>query len=240
VLVYALKNECNGKVYVGQTKYHRLSQRWSSRPSVSKANPHLANAIRRYGSHNFSQQVLSHASCVEELNLLERFWIAAFKSSDSRYGYNKTRGGAASWQFTPEIRQTLSQAMREVWRRGTHRKHGEAVKKWWRSLTSAEQRLHRLKQSLARSGQTIRGHEPWNKGIFGLPSAKKGKKYGKQKHPCRSFPPFSEEHKRRISEALKRFHRQRRKAQKNSRGTKAAERRITRIRSDRNRSERRL
>ena len=214
MLVYMLENRINQKVYIGQTRHYRLSKRWNSRPCVHKANPHLASAIRKYGADNFSRKILCYASCHEELNLLERFWIAVFQSTDRRYGYNKTAGGQPCQHYTEEVRLVLSRTMREVWRRGIHRNHGEAVRQWWRNLSAGERRLIRLRQSLARSGQSIKGHTPWNKGKQGIPSGRKGRKFGPQKNPCRQYPPFSEEHKRRISQALRRYHRQRRRKEK--------------------------
>jgi group I intron endonuclease len=214
VIVYMLENQINEKVYIGQTRHYRLSKRWNTRPCVHKANPHMANAIRKYGADNFSRKILCYASCQEELNLLERFWIAVFQSTDRRYGYNKTTGGQPAQVFTKEVRAAVSKANREAWRRGVHRNHAEAMKRWWRNLSAGECRLIRLRISLARSGQTIKGHSPWNKGKRGIPSGRKGRKFGRQKNPCRQFPKFSEEHKRKISQALRRYHRQRRRKEK--------------------------
>lgn len=198
VIVYLLVNQVSGKCYVGQTRYHTLSQRWS--PSLKKApNAHLAAAIRKYGPQAFKQTIVAHASCQEELNLMERFWIAFFQSADRRYGYNKTFGGQPCQQFTKEIRAVLSRS----------------IKRWWRNLSAGERRMIRLRQSLARSGQTIKGHPPWNKGLRGIPSGRKGRTFGKQKNPRRHTEPFTEEHKRRISQALLRYHRQRRRKEKN-------------------------
>lgn len=233
MLIYVITNRINRKVYIGQTKHYALYKRWPRRLCASKVNPHLAAAIRKYGADSFTQRIICHATCKEELDLLERFFIAVFQSTNHKFGYNKTTGGTGNPQYTPEIRKIISDSNRKAWRRGIHRKHAEKVKQWWRALPEGEKRLHRLRQSLGRSGQSIRGHPPWNKGLRGLPSARKGKKYGRQKNPCRNFPSFTEEHKQRISQALRRFHRQRRKAQKNSGSEKAAKRRTTRTRSNR-------
>ena len=216
MLVYLLKNELNGKTYVGQHTGFRLEQRWNKHLS-SRTNGHLAASNLKYGPDNFTRTILCYASCREELNLLEQFFIAFFHSADRRYGYNKTLGGQPAQRFTKEIREVLSTRMREVWRRRRrigHRKHAEAVKRWWRGLSGGERRLIKLRQSLGRSGQTITGHTPWNKGKRGLPSGRKGRKFGPQKNPCRHYKPFTEEHKRRISRALRRYHRQRRKKNK--------------------------
>jgi group I intron endonuclease len=210
MLVYVLLNNVNGKCYVGQTVHYRLYKRWNKRPSICKANPHLASAIRKYGPENFSQKILCYATCEEELNLLERFFIALLQSSNPAYGYNKTLGGEPARHFTKEIREVLADRMREVWKRGVHRDHAAAVRRWWRRLSKGERRLIRLRQSLARSGQSIKGHTPWNKGKRGIQSGRKGRTFGPQENPCRRRKAFTEEHKQRISEALRRYHAQRR------------------------------
>ncbi len=217
MIVYMLQNTVNHKVYIGQTRNLRLSKRRSTRPSVYKDNAHLANAVRKYGPDSFSLKILCHASCMEELNLLERFWIAFYQSADRRYGYNKTLGGQPCQHFTEDIRAVLSRSMREVWRRGTHRNHAEAIRRWWRNLSDGERRLIRLRQSLALRGRKIH-NPPWNKGLkgqgAGRPSARKGRKFGPQKNPCRHRKPFTEDHKRHISQALRRYHRQGRRSKK--------------------------
>jgi len=53
----------------------------------------LYRAMRKYGAENFFVQTLTLANSPGELNALERFFIAKFRSFDSEIGYNLTMGG---------------------------------------------------------------------------------------------------------------------------------------------------
>jgi hypothetical protein len=216
MIVYLLTNQVNGKVYIGQHTGFRLEKRWNKTFSGrNKANPHLAAAFRKYGADNFTRTILCYATCQEELNLLEKFWIAFFQSSNNKFGYNKTLGGQPAVRFNKASRAAISKAGRLAWRRGAHPNHGAIVSQWWRDLSDAERRLIRLRQSMALRGRKVRNPtSPWNKGLRGIPSGRKGRKFGPQKNPCRHFPAFSEKHKKRISQALKRYHRKRRRFEK--------------------------
>jgi group I intron endonuclease len=214
MIVYLLTNQVNGKVYIGQHTSFRLEKRWNKTLSGrNKANRHLASAISKYGAHNFTRTILCYASCQEELNLLERFFIAAYQSHNRQFGYNVRLGGQPPCVFTKEVRNVLSEASRQAWKRGVYRNHSEAHKRWWRNLSAAERRLQSLKQSLT-SPKPMKGRPPWNKGKRGIPSGKKGKRYGPQKNPCRNFPPPTKQHKEKLSQALKRYHRERRKKER--------------------------
>jgi group I intron endonuclease len=210
VLIYRLQNRVDGKSYIGQHTGFKLETRWNKTlSSRNKANPHLAAAIRKYGAHNFTRTILCYATCQEELNLLERFFIAAYQSHNRQFGYNVRLGGQPAYVFTKEVRNVLSEASRQAWKRGVYHNHSEAHRQWWRNLSAAERRLQSLKQSLA-SRKPMTGRPPWNKGLRGIPSGRKGKKYGPHKNPCREYPPCTEEHKEKLSQALKRYHRERR------------------------------
>jgi group I intron endonuclease len=217
VLIYRLQNRVNGKTYIGQHTGFWIETRWNKAlSSRNKANPHLAAAIKKYGPENFTRTILCYATCQEELNLLEQFFIAAYQSANKKFGYNKMLGGQYTARiFTKEVRAAISKSGRKAWKRGAHRKHSEAVKRWWRNLSEAERRLQKLKISLATRGRSTPYPPPWNKGMkgqgAGRPSARKGKKYGPNKSPSHPYPPFTRIHKKRISEALLRYHRERRK-----------------------------
>jgi group I intron endonuclease len=194
MLIYSLTNLINGKVYIGQTTHYKLSERWSARLDTSKANLHLRRAINKYGSASFDRKVLCYASCQEELDLLETFFICVFKSTDRRYGYNKATGGNGGRTFNTEMRKAISQTMKDVWRFRSRQKHAEAIRSWWAGLSKGEQKLLKLRQSLALT-------PAWNRGMKLPPAWNKGKKLG----------PFTKIHKDRIASALRRFHREKRK-----------------------------
>ena len=206
-----LQNTVNHKVYIGQTRHQELSKRRSARPSLHKANAHLANAIRKYGPDGFSLNVLCHASCQQDLDLLEQFWIAAYKSTNPQFGYNQQSGGR-KWQgqYTKELRQAISEGARKAWARKTPKErweHAFGVKIRW--LMRTERQRKRITSPM---WHCPREYRPWNKGLkgwnAGQPSPRKGMKCGPQKNPCRE--PHTEEHKQKISQGLKQYFKRRR------------------------------
>jgi group I intron endonuclease len=206
MIVYLLLNRVNLKGYVGQHKGKTLATRWNLRFNLSKVNPHLRNAIKKYGHDAFSREILNVCWTQHEMDNLEKLWIATLRTYDSRHGYNKNFGGRYCRGHTPEARQSISQAMKRVWRFRSRKQHAKAIRQWWASRTETERNAIRLKMSHARRGQKIRvTAPPWNKGLVGLPSGKKGKRYGPQRNPCASPPLRTAEHKRRIGEGIRRY-----------------------------------
>jgi group I intron endonuclease len=83
-LVYEIKNNINGKSYVGQ--YSGLSfEKYFGSGKLIKI------AIKKYGLENFSKTILEECSNKDELNKKEIFWIDKLKTIEK--GYNLTEGG---------------------------------------------------------------------------------------------------------------------------------------------------
>jgi group I intron endonuclease len=94
--IYVLRNNKNGKLYVGQT-IKEFSSRWSQhcRAALAQRNrTKLGAAIRKYGINTFE---LIHIKRVKHyfLNYLERRLILLLKTQEKKFGYNITPGGRA-------------------------------------------------------------------------------------------------------------------------------------------------
>jgi len=207
MIVYALVNEVNSKVYVGQHHGTDVSKRWNTRLSNNKFNIHLSAAIQKYGAKSFSKHVLCYCSCQQEMDLLEQYWITILQTQNPKFGYNML-GGGQLWRghHNKETKLRIKEALRRYWDNAP-----QAVRDWrsritrreWRSRTKAERVAIAQKVRAGLLGR--KGHPPWNAGLRGLPSLIKGKKLGPHKHPRLPDPPKSEAHKKHISEALKRY-----------------------------------
>jgi len=92
--VYLLTNTINGKRYVGQTSA-RIAYRWGNHKAAARkgADTYLCRAIRKYGESAFSVSVLGRAESLEQLDALERCWIAELQTNNPLCGYNSTSGG---------------------------------------------------------------------------------------------------------------------------------------------------
>lgn len=74
-------------IYIGQTRKtvaERVKQHIYQQSKIGKA-------MTKYGTENFSIDVIDHADTQEELDSLERFWIAFYNSCEN--GYNTLIGG---------------------------------------------------------------------------------------------------------------------------------------------------
>jgi len=83
--IYLITNKINSKKYVGKT-YKSIIQRFKEHCSKSKkSNTHLHRAIRKYGSSNFTIELIEETNLP---NVREPYWIKKLNSE-----YNMTEGG---------------------------------------------------------------------------------------------------------------------------------------------------
>jgi group I intron endonuclease len=96
-----------GKSYIGQTKYN-FSERKASHVynATTDNNYPFYRAIRMYGIENFQEEVIE---CEEkELDLLERLFIAFFRSFSKVYNCTDGGGGIRGWHHSEEMRKKWS------------------------------------------------------------------------------------------------------------------------------------
>lgn len=104
--IYKMTNTTNGKIYIGQTRSHRLNHgkyrpfgsagRFRDHISESKGNKknhcrYLNHALRKYGDDCFTCEKI-HTCQVDELDELEKQCIIEYNSKFPN-GYNLTDGG---------------------------------------------------------------------------------------------------------------------------------------------------
>lgn len=121
-LIYKYTNIINGKVYIGQTTNEfKRRQKWHSLNSPYAGN-HINNARAKYSIASFVYEVLeevirdSKHSLAEELNSLERKYIAIYNSKNPKYGYNLSDGGlnGTGQVITDETRKRMSAAQKGI------------------------------------------------------------------------------------------------------------------------------
>lgn len=111
-VVYKITNLVNGKIYIGKT--NDLGRRWKEHLKHAKANkPYpIHRAISKYGSNNFSKEILEAYS--DEQNALqgEINFISKYRSNNKEIGYNLTIGGESivGYVFSEEAKRKISQA----------------------------------------------------------------------------------------------------------------------------------
>ena len=86
--IYKRENLINGKIYIGKHKYSQPMLDESYRGSGKLLN----YALVKYGEDNFTYELIDTADTLEELNLLEKFYIEIFNCIHPN-GYNISAGG---------------------------------------------------------------------------------------------------------------------------------------------------
>lgn len=89
--VYVHVNKTNNKRYFGLTSMNP-KDRWKNGKGYQRS-PHFRSAIEKYGWDNFEHIILKDNLSKEEASFWERYYISLYNTTDSRYGYNISRGG---------------------------------------------------------------------------------------------------------------------------------------------------
>lgn len=111
--IYRITNIVNGKIYIGQTL--NPSKRWSLHKSESKKDkPSMAinYAMKKYGIHNFTFEIIASCLDLQSANDTEEIIIVQEKSH-VKYGmgYNVSNGGS-NVSPTEETRKKLSESLK--------------------------------------------------------------------------------------------------------------------------------
>lgn len=111
--IYKITNMMNSKNYIGQTV--QPEKRWYQHRN-SSANPTqvIHHAIKKYGAHNFTYDVIATCQTLDDANYLEAQCIEQYDSLASNgKGYNVSLGGMNAPK-TPEWCAQMSIKMKEI------------------------------------------------------------------------------------------------------------------------------
>jgi len=112
--IYIVVNTVNGKVYVGKTK-DKLRIRWQQHVALARRGSKFPFhcAIRKYGPEVFQLHLLSSVP-ISPGSPEEVYFIARYRATESRHGYNLALGGdAPSRIWTEEQRLEQSRKFKE-------------------------------------------------------------------------------------------------------------------------------
>lgn len=116
-IIYMIRNNINGKIYFGQT-IHDFKYRYRHKCIENTHNSHLLKSIKKYGIENFTiHEQFDVAYSQQELDALEDMYICLYDTINSKYGYNKRRGGACG-KATQEAREKNREAQKKLYEQG--------------------------------------------------------------------------------------------------------------------------
>ena len=101
----------NGKRYIGMTGQD-VEQRWRHGLGYKRNQP-FYNAIQKYGWDNIKHEIIAFNLSYEEAALLEKELIQKYKTREKNYGYNVCVGGEDGWvgvHHTEEAKRKMSNA----------------------------------------------------------------------------------------------------------------------------------
>lgn len=128
MVIYKITNKLTGKVYIGQT-IREPKIRFYEHMNDKTSMDYFHQAVRKYGSDNFTMEVIDSAETQEELNNKEIYWIKyydAYAKDETSHGYNTNYGGDMNPMFCDVVKEKHLQRMRSP---ETRKKISETMKK---------------------------------------------------------------------------------------------------------------
>lgn len=122
MIIYKTTNLVNGKIYVGKQQ--------TDKENYLGSGVILKKAIEKYGSENFTKEILQTCNTIEELCEQEIYWIKELNATDQKIGYNIALGGTGgdTYSNNPNYNQIIEKLTGE--NNGFYGKtHSEETKK---------------------------------------------------------------------------------------------------------------
>lgn len=180
--VYVHTNKTNGKRYVGVTSQDP-EKRWENGNGYTKRQPHMYNAIQKWGWDSFDHEILIDNISAEHADSLERMLIKTWGLQDPQYGYNAQSGGLINATLPDDVKQKISRAHAGKKFSEEHKQNLSNARK--NKPLSEKQKAHLEKIQSLNKGRQLTEEQ---------------KQHLSEVHRGREF---SEEHKRNISNGKK-------------------------------------
>lgn len=205
--IYAIENVISGKIYIGQSNNikRRLQEHKYKLKKGYHRNIHLQNAWNKYGSANFTFEILGKCS-IEEINEKETFYITKYKEKFEIYNFTDGGDGTRGYNHTEKTKEKISKLAkgRTAWNKGIpwNKEVKQLISKAKTGKTSTFKGKHHSEESRKKLSDAAKGHPP--------ATGNKGKTQSKESNLKRSETlkgrvngPLSEETKKKLSESLK-------------------------------------
>ena len=191
-LLYKITNTVNGKIYIGVHKTTDVDD------SYMGSGSRLAYAKRKYGLESFTREIIKECSSHDEM-MTEEAKIVDEEFLKRKDVYNLRRGGAGSWVPGELSKQNMSIATKGH-KRGVGRKCSEETKQKLREANLGNQSAKGCKRSDEFKEALSKAHmgNQYAKGII------RSEEFKQKLSTALTGRVFSEEARRKMSEAKKR------------------------------------
>lgn len=182
-VIYLVTNKVTGKIYVGQT-ISDIKARWKGHCNAGKSS-RLWHSIQKHGRESFTVEQIDSAETKEQLDDLERSYIALYDATNKDVGYNFERGGSGA----PRTKDVAARVAEKLRGRKVPLESVQkmAATKKGRPRTEAEQAV------LDRMAEINRGRKHTEESIRRMSEAVTGIK----------MAPATPEHRKKLSDAAK-------------------------------------
>lgn len=202
--IYMHKNKINGKMYIGQT-CQNPKYRWKKDGSGYKECPNFWKAIQEEGWNNFEHIILKEKLTLEEANYWEEYYIAYYHTwidDPQCWGYNMQKGGN-NRTLSEEAKEHCKQHSLKLWQsEGYKEKMSQIMKDKWQDPELREKFLKANEKARQEHFEKT-GSRDWisEEGKKRISEARK--KYIKEHGTATQGKHRSEETKRKISQTRK-------------------------------------
>jgi group I intron endonuclease len=200
--LYRITNKINNKVYIGQAT--DVSKRWSDhRRAVRINNPTqiIHSAMIKYGVDNFEFNIIASCNNINDANEVETLLVKQYESHISTgKGYNISLGGRNA-PISEETKQKMSMAKIGKKHPLQHIQNISDALKGKPAHNKGQSRSAEVKNKISESMQRIIFSEDHKNNLSIANTGNKHSEESKQK----MRKPKSEETKRKMSEARKRY-----------------------------------
>ena len=163
------ENIINNKKYIGIT-CQKPEHRWKVDGKGYEECPYFWKAIRKYGWDKFTHTILFRNLSAEEASQKEIELISKYKTYDSNYGYNISKGGFGvnsdtmieNWR-DKDFKEFMRSKMKEAWKDPEKRKlRSNKAKERWSDDEFKEKIRQKIKKSCGSSVICIETGQIWN------------------------------------------------------------------------------
>ena len=205
--IYEIKNKINEKTYIGQRKCPKCKKPESDKYMGSGYLLH--KAYEKYGIENFSKSILAVTGMKINIDILEKFFIALYRS-EGKGEYNITDGGSGGSFKGINKERKVSEETKNKLRKANFGKHlseetrkkiSEGVLKSNRVYKVSEETRRKLSESHLGKKRSKKSIDAQIKAQIGRKVSEETRKKISESNKGKCHKPFSEETRRKLSES---------------------------------------
>lgn len=187
--IYAITCTANGRVYIGSSTdlRSRLQEHRRKLEIGTHRNPHLVNAVNKYGADSMRYEIVELVADSSQLIDREQWWMDHLDTSNNGFNIRPKAESNVGVKRSAETRARMSAAQKGRTKSEEHRNKMREIFTGRKNGPLSEE--HRKKISETLTGR--KGCSPSEESRRKMSESRRGRK----------LPPFTEEHCRKISEA---------------------------------------